>query len=243
MNNVLKAERIKLTTVQSPKWCTAIVVFLGLGIAALVSSTSAPSSISFAVSGVSGLGMFVLMILATLSITSEYRFGIIRSTFQAVPDRTQVLVGKALLLSGFGALLTGVVAVLALGVAKLMSDGAADKLALASGADWRALYGIPIYAAVSVVFAVGLGALVRQAAAAISILILWPLLVETLLARLPGIGEDLGPFLPFANGSYFLAEADSDVYHWGHWGGLLYFAAFAFAIFGAAVVLMNKRDA
>jgi ABC-2 type transport system permease protein len=32
-------------------------------------------------------------------------------------------------------------------------------------------------------------------------------------------------------------------YHWGPWGSLAYFAAFVAVVFGAAVVVVNKRDA
>ncbi len=45
-------------------------------------------TVDAAVSGVTGFGgVLVLMILAALSVTSEYRFGVIRSTFQALPNR------------------------------------------------------------------------------------------------------------------------------------------------------------
>ena len=50
--------------------------------------------------------MLVLMIMAALAITSEYRFGTIRTTFQAVPNRASVLIAKAGLIGGFGAVLT-----------------------------------------------------------------------------------------------------------------------------------------
>ena len=47
--------------------------------------------------------------------------------------------------------------------------------------NWRALYSVPIYAFLCVMLAIGVGALVRQSAAAISLFVLWPLLVESLV--------------------------------------------------------------
>jgi ABC-2 type transport system permease protein len=55
---------------------------------------------------VTGFGVMVLMIMAALAITSEYRFGTIRTTFQAVPNRASVLIAKAGLIGAFGAALT-----------------------------------------------------------------------------------------------------------------------------------------
>ena len=50
-----------------------------------------------AVSGVSSFGVMVLMIMAALTVTSEYRFGVIRSSFLAVPNRSKVLLSKTAL--------------------------------------------------------------------------------------------------------------------------------------------------
>ena len=93
---VLSAERIKITTTKSPLWCTIIIIVLGLGLATVFglsakSSLSNPNgammpTVSGALSGVTGFGVLVLMIMAALAITSEYRFGTIRTTFQAVPE-------------------------------------------------------------------------------------------------------------------------------------------------------------
>ena len=97
---VLTAERIKFTSVKSPWWCSAVVVALALGFAALMGwvgkqayadpnrrRVSRGLTPDVAIGGISGFGVMVLMILAALTVTSEYRFGIIRTTFQATPQR------------------------------------------------------------------------------------------------------------------------------------------------------------
>ncbi len=45
--------------------------------------------------GVAVFGVPVLMILSAMTVTSEYRNGVIRTTFAAIPNRTLVLVAKA----------------------------------------------------------------------------------------------------------------------------------------------------
>jgi len=250
---VLAAERIKLTSTRSPWWCSAIVVVLALGLAALFAAVARSSSgkeyaldltVATAVGGISGFGVMVLMIMATLTVTSEYRFGIIRTTFQATPHRAKVIATKAGLVGVYGAVLTIVLAFAAFAIAKAVGGDAGTNLTLSGGDAWREIYGIPIYALLSVVLAVGIGVLVRQSAAAISLIVLWPLLIEPLLGAFGSFGRNVQPFLPFANASHFYSATESPAnWHWGPWGSLLYFTAFVAIVFGAALFVVNQRDA
>ncbi|MFJ4658515.1 ABC transporter permease [Nocardia sp. NPDC088792] len=249
---VVTAERIKLTSTRSPWWCSAIVVALGLGMAALIagvtrsakdSATTQQFDVSTAVVGVSGFGVMVLMIMATLSVTSEYRFGIIRTTFLATPQRTRVIAVKAVLLGVYAAVLTGILCVLAYLIARAVY-GSSPQLALSTSEEWRALLGVPVYVLLCVILAVAVGVLLRQSAAAISLLVLWPLVIETLLSSFGSFGRNVGPLLPFANGQRFFSMTSSSAHwHWGPWGSLIYFAVFVGIVFTAAMVVLNKRDA
>lgn len=251
---VLAAERIKLTSTKSPWWCSAVIVVVGIGFAALFGLTSRttegaqangqPLTLSQVMAGVTGIGVMVLMILAALTVTSEYRFGIIRTTFQAVPDRARVLLGKTALVGGYGAVLITVVALASIPVGKLLAGSEGGAGVVLEG-NWRSIYGLPIYSFLFVVIAIGVGVLVRQSAAAISLLVLWSLVVEPLLSVFGSFGKNVAPFLPFANASHFLQVGNdsSANWHWGPWGSLIYFTAFAAIIFGAALVTINQRDA
>ncbi|AOW93287.1 ABC transporter permease [Rhodococcus sp. WMMA185] len=262
---VLNAERIKITSTRSPWWCTAIIVVLGLGLAALMGwvSRSGFDSVNNqiaageepvfepvllqlpdAVIGVSGFGVSVLMILAALTVTSEYRFGVIRTTFQAMPNRASVLIAKAGLIGVFGAVLTFVLTFGAYATAKATAGAEAGAgLSLSDGAALRTIYGVPIYAFLCVVLAVGVGALLRQSAGAIALLLLWPLLIESLFFLFGSFGEKVMPFLPFFNANNFLGSSQGIDFHWGPWGSLAYFAVVVLVIFGASLVVVNKRDA
>lgn len=249
------AERIKLTSTRSPWWCSAVVIVLGLGLAALVAAVSKASmgtenetlmDTSGATLGVSQFGVMVLMIMATLSVTSEYRFGTIRTTFQAMPDRSRPLLVKALMTGTYAAVLTFVLGMLAYLIAKGLSGDAGGGMSLSSDADWRPLYSLPIYAFLAVVGSVAVGALVRQSAAAISLIVLWPLLIETLLGGFGSFGRAVQPFLPFANMYRFMGDdttSSGAYWHWEPWGGLVYFAVFTLILFGAALIVTDRRDA
>ncbi|NLU83157.1 ABC transporter permease [Rhodococcus sp. HNM0569] len=262
---VLTAERIKLTTTRSPWWCTAIVIALGLGLAGVIGLSAKASLNSFenqlaegnqpdfepflptladAVGGVSGFGVLVLMILAALSVTSEYRFGLIRTTFQAIPNRSSVLVAKAGLIGVFSAVLTFVLTFGAYAIAKATAgDKAGAALTLTSETDWRAIYGVPLYAFLCVILAVAVGALLRQSAGAIALLLLWPLLIESLFNLFGSFGREVMPFLPFLNANNFLGMPGGVDFHWGPWGSLVYFAAFVLVVFGISLFVVNRRDA
>lgn len=252
----MRAERIKLTSVQSPWWCFAVIVALGLGFAAMIGAVARSSmsiddpagrfypTIDTAVSGVTGFGVLVLMILAALSVTSEYRFGVIRATFTAMPNRPLVLTVKAVFIGVLGAVLTGVVGLVAVYLTKAFAgDEAGARLVFDGDSGWRPIYGIPLYAFLAVVLAVGVGTLLRQSAGTIALLLLWPLLIESLFNLFGSVGRDIMPFLPFMNANHFLGVEQGVEFHWGPWGSLAYFAAFVLIVFGVALLVVDKRDA
>ncbi|MFI9537055.1 ABC transporter permease [Nocardia fusca] len=253
---VLAAERIKLTSTRSPWWCSLIVVALAVGFAALFGligriaaddpqASGAPAlTVDTAFLGISGFGVMVLAIMATLTVTSEYRFGIIRTTFQAVPNRILVIGTKAGLVGLYAAVLTTVLAFAAYAVAKAVAGDAGSTLILEG--NWRALYSIPVLAFLNVVLAIAIGVLVRQSAAAISLIVLWQLIIEPLVGALGKVGREISAFLPFQNASRFALMDESMAsgnWHWGVWGSLVYFVAFVALVTGVALLVVNQRDA
>ncbi|MDI9897516.1 MULTISPECIES: ABC transporter permease [Nocardiaceae] len=259
---VLAAERIKFTSTKSPWWCSAIIVVLGLGFAALfgwgassgVQSEAAANGQASDIGpvtaftivgfGVTTFGGLVLMILAALTVTSEYRFGSIRTTFQAVTSRAGVLGAKTVLVGAYGALLSLVLAFGALYIGRaLAGDEAGALLTFDADGTWRVIYGTAILAFLKVALAIAVGTLLRQSAAAIAILLIWPLLLEMLVGIIPNVGAKIQPFLPFANADHFLGSSGGIDFHWGPIGSLIYFVAFVAVFFGAAVFVVNRRDA
>lgn len=242
----IAAERVKLLTTRSPYWCVGIVIVLGLGVAVLFGLVDANGSESFApddfLFGVTGFGVVILMIMAVLAVTSEFRFGTIRATFQAIPQRRNVLLGKAIVYGGLAAVLTFVLTLMAVAVGKSLSGSDFELL----GSEVVRLYwGVPIYAFLSALIALGIGALIRQTAGAIVILLVWTFVLENLLAAIPKVREVIGPFLPFLNGNHFLdsdSAGGSVDFHWNEYGSLLYYMVFAGVVFAVAVVVTDRRD-
>jgi ABC-2 type transport system permease protein len=107
-------------------------------------------------------------VIGVLAITSEYMTGQIRTTFAVTPRRRQVLLGKALVLGAvalvFGELLSLVSFVVAqLGLRSIHLD-----VSLSDHAALRAVAGAGVYLTALTLLGLGLGALIRHTAGAVS---------------------------------------------------------------------------
>ncbi|GAB17981.1 putative ABC transporter permease protein [Gordonia effusa NBRC 100432] len=244
----VNSEYIKLTTTRSPYWCAAVVVALSLGISVLIGAvlSSTPDTglgIADYLLGLNQFGVIVLMIMAVLAVTSEYRFGTIRTTFTATPRRRRVLIAKAVVFGGLAVVLSAVLAVISLGVVKALA-GSSSNFSFGDADALRQIWGTPIWALLCVIVGLGVGALIRHTAGAVVIILVWMLVAESILAVLPKVGPEIGPFLPFRNGSRFLTStASSPDYHWNAYVSLAYFAVFAAVVFVAAIAVVERRDA
>ncbi|RSN59002.1 hypothetical protein DMH01_23720 [Amycolatopsis sp. WAC 04182] len=241
---LLAVERIKLFTTRSPWWCALAALAVVIGFAAIVSSAAPEgelTDVSLTQFGY-GFGMAVIMVLAALSVTTEYRFSTIRTTFQAVPNRTAALLAK-----------TGVVAALSLVVGEVAAFGAwglasvmrPEDLALNTAAEWTSVAGVGVVFALASVIAIAVGILIRHSAGAISLVLIYALAVENLIQLIPKIGKDIYDWMPFHVADRFLtgsgpAAAEAPL---SQAGSLAYFAGFALVLLVISLVVANKRDA
>lgn len=244
----IRSECVKLSSTRSPVWLALTVVVVSLGLAAVQAAAALPYSTvgpDRAVLGVAMFGVPVLMILSALTVTGEYRTGMIRTTFMATPRRSRVLVAKAIVSMVFSGALA---ALMTLGsvllVRGMVNERQGAELALTDSGTWRAVGAVTLYAMLAALLAVGLGALLRHSAAVIAILLLMPFVVEPLLGALPGVGSRVGPLLPFANANAFteIPWLQSFSMWWGPLGSASYFAVFAAATFALAVAFVARRD-
>jgi ABC-2 type transport system permease protein len=234
------AERIKLTSVRSPWWCAGVAVLGVVGLTALMLLSRPPEARADfpAASPFLQFGLVVVLVMAAVSVTTEYRYATVRATFEAVPNRTAAMLAKAVVVAVAGALV-GLVA--SFGCWATVWLLAAPGTTLDTADSWRAVAGPAAVFAVGAVLALAVGILVRHTAAAVSILLVWTLLAENLLAAIPGLGDAVVGWLPFVNATN--VTAPSDGMPLGPWGSLAYFAGIAAALFGVALVVVNRRDA
>jgi ABC-2 type transport system permease protein len=252
---LLNVERIKLFTTRSPYWCLVAILLASVAfalIASLVQSGTAAIPV-FALNGV-GLSQDIFMIMAALAVTTEYRFNTMKTTFLAAPNRIKVLAAKTAVLAVIGLVVGEICAFGAFFLAKALAKQPPLPLEL-SGQTWRIVTGHGVLFVICAIIAVAVGSLLRQSAGAIAILLLWPLLVETLISAIPTVGK-AGPWLPFQAGAKFVSDTrvypgragninGNDVINNGPSpvGGLLVFLGYAVILWVIAAVLLRRRDA
>src|SRR5690348_3159150 len=207
---VLRSEWTKLRTQPSAGWAllSAAVLIIGFGIlysllrearpphGAAAAGAFDPAAVSLA--GVQ-LAQIAAGVLGVLLITSEYASGLIRASFAAVPRRLPVLWGKATLLATVAVSLPAAVAAFLAGQSILGRQHLAVSLSHPGVA--RAVLGSALYLAVAALLGLGLGALLRSTAGAISVLFGLLFAVQIAAAFLPGKWSgEVGRFLPATGG-------------------------------------------
>ncbi|GAA4537915.1 hypothetical protein [Amycolatopsis samaneae] len=246
---LLAVERIKLFTTRSPWWCALITLGLTVGLAGMFAA-AAPAGESLDVPTTQigyQFGSAVIMVLAALSVTTEYRFGTIRTTFQAVPHRGSALVAKTAVVALLSLVIGEIAGFGSWGIAKLIRPK--DNLALHTTADWINVAGVGVLFAFAAVIAVAVGILIRHSAGAIALLLIYSLAAENLIKLIPKAGEKIHKWMPFNVADKFLSGGGntagrivSDSPLSPGWA-LAYFAGFSIVLLAIAIGVAKKRDA
>jgi hypothetical protein len=197
---VAQMEWLKLRSVRST-WWTLLVFAAGMvGLAILVmrgqqhSGSFDPTNDSFA--GLT-IGQLALGVLGVLAVTSEFSSGMIRATFAAAPRRPLVLAAKAAILAAVALVAGELMAFVAFGVGQAVLKSQFPHAALGQPGVLRAVLMAGAYPALIALIGLGLGALIRHTAGAISavvgVLFVLPLI---LLPLGTSIQNSVGQFMP-----------------------------------------------
>jgi ABC-2 type transport system permease protein len=246
--NMLRAERIKLLSTRAPWWCTAIAVVATLGYTAVFFGFIPLEGTGDVVSTQVGsaLGRTVVLVLAILAAASEFNWGTMKLTFQAVPSRVPVLLAKGVVVSVFSAFIGLVVGFGSWAIAMLIKPAAS--LGLDTAADWRAVAGQGVTFLLTGLLGVGLGLLFRSTGFALGFALVWTQLIEGLVLFIPRIGDDIYQWMPFYAANQF-AGPDLTVSMLNlqpplsPFGYLAYFAGICLVAYAAGLMITQRRDA
>jgi ABC-2 type transport system permease protein len=257
----LRAEWIKLRSVRSTAWSLLAGCALMLAFTALVCSTTTteggspghPGDNDIVRDSLSGvwLGQISFVLLAVLAIASEYSTGMIRTTFAANPRRWATVTSKSALVGAL-VLLTALLASAAsfvLGQSLLRGNGfnyqgGYDPVNLSDGPALRAVVGTALYLTALALLALGIAAIVRRTATAISLMLGLVFVPAIAVGLLPEKAGDLVQKLtPTAGLAVQQTVERPDGIPTGPWTGLGVAFAYALVSLAVALWLVRRRDA
>ncbi|MGV0343437.1 ABC transporter permease [Corynebacterium lehmanniae] len=242
MLNLFPAEWTKLRSTASFWWNSALILVFGAFFGALFGFASKLGGMPYAPLTVAAtmalITAIVVIVQASMTVTTEYRFGIPPTNFRVAPKRWQVAVAKLVL----GAVLAALATFLGLAVAFTIGDLTAPVPAnwVSNTASRRALWAIPLGMALITLFQQGVGWMTRNTAGAVVTGMGMMLLIESIVGFIPRYGADVAKFLPFGNLMAFMTNSPAN---WTLPVSLLIFAVWAVAAWIIGVVLLETRDA
>jgi ABC-2 type transport system permease protein len=248
--NVLRSEWIKLRTIRMNLVLVIIAVAFPLIVSTLIAALNNNQEMSSrdllnAVQGSSVVTAMLLGVIGAATITGEFGFGTIRTTFAATPKRMRVIIGKSIITVVMAMVVEGLVVLFSYNVAAVVLTSRGRHIDLADAPSGTpAIIGVVLFAAIVALLGFGLGLLIRNTPAAVAILILWPLVAESIVGAILGAAGVDQPFkwLPY-NAGISMANPDSFEGGLGRVGSGLYFFAVTGAITVLGAILTNRRDA
>ena len=214
-------------------------------------------TIAFTLTGLI-VALIAVIIVGALFITGEFRRGLIRTTYTAMPARGRVLAAKAAVLGA----VTFVPALLATAIAVPVASGVVRShhvtlLPASAGTQIRVIVGAALLLSLAAIFAYALGAALKRGTMAIAlavVLVVLPYLLATTSLLPPEAGRWLLRVTPAAGFAFqqvlpayhqiSLPYTPSDGYFpLAPWAGLGVLAAWAAALLGLAALRARRSDA
>ncbi len=254
-SNVLRSEWTKLVSLRSTRWTllAAFVALAGLGplIAAIQMGRWNQLSVgeqhrfdSVAV-GIGGyvLGQLAIAVLGVLVVSGEYSTGMIRSSMMAVPRRLPVLWAKLAVFATVTLALTLVGVAISFFAVQAIVASHHVQHAIGDPGVLRSVIGAALYMTVLGALCLGLGGIVRNTAAGISIWVFLLFVLPGINAILPSsISNSVEPYLPLNAGTTVATFRFDNSHHLSAWGGFALFCAYAVAALVGAAITLIRRD-
>jgi len=239
----LRSEWIKLTALRANKIILALTAVIGALVAGVLAATATDPKLTASELFIYPLPLVAMLAAVTgiLMFTGEAQHGTLAVALIARPARWVIVAAKTITATAVG---------LTLGITALIAGfgGAAlGGVELGSGSHLvtRALWAL-LYIALATLIGLGVGMIVRHTAAAITGLLMWSFVIESLFA--PALPEGVRHFLPFSAGYRLLDagpafQAPVAIVHQlvrPHYA--LIFAGYALATLAIGTLLLYRRD-
>jgi ABC-2 type transport system permease protein len=256
----LRSEFTKIRSVRSTYWTLFLMVVAGIawsvaycaGQASHWSATPAQERVGFdptqaSVVGVALLGQLVIVVLGTLSITSEYSTGMIRTSLTVMPRRATLYCAKAAVFTVVALVIAFLTSFTSFFIGQALLTSTHVSATLSQPDVLRAVTGAALYVGLCGLFAFGLGAILRSTAGAMTAAYGLLFLVPQLAKALPGAWyADLDRWLPggdVVNAITGTQNVNDNPHVFSAWGEFAVFGGYTVILLALGAVLFRKRDA
>jgi ABC-2 type transport system permease protein len=252
MRQLIAAEFQKLATTRLWLWLMILsMVLTGLYVALSIQYANNPDLPEPALSSAAGLrtvlaigstsAAAMLAVLAAIGVAGEFRHKTATGVFLATPRRSRVMLAKMAVypVVGVGYAVASTAVALALGLPWLAAKHI--HVSLAGDGLPGAFAGVIITVALFGVFGAGVGALLRDQVAAVIALLLYLILVEDILDRLPGM-ETAARYLPGIAARALSQVHQTKVHFLAPWQGGLVLAGYCLVLAVAGTIVIVRRD-
>lgn len=253
------SEWTKIRSVRSTMWTLGVAVALTIGVPCLVALVTKShwnhmtpgeqadryhNRLALATAGVN-LSVLAVAVLAVLTITAEYSTGMIRASFTAVPRRLPVLWAKL----GVFSLVTFVLMLPSVFIAFWANQAILHshnppilQASLSDSSVFRTVLGSAIYLTVVGIFAMAIGAIIRNTAGGISAFVAIFFVIPPLLNILPTSWNNaISPWLPDSS-SRAIFQLTHGAHELSPAGGAAVFVGYCAFVIAVAAILIKRRD-
>jgi ABC-type transport system involved in multi-copper enzyme maturation permease subunit len=255
----VRSEFTKLRSVRSTYWITFVLVLASVGwcVAYCLGTVhqwpnmSAQDRSGFdatqdSILGLALLGQLVIVVFGALMITSEYSTGMVRTSLTVMPRRGTLYAAKAAVFAAVSLVVAFVASFGTFFLGRILLSSTHVAMSLSQPGVLRSLIVTALFVEACGLIAFGIGALVRNTAAALTLafgfLILLPQLIRTLPVFLH---NDLIRWVPGGDAiNSMTGTIGGSIPHtFSAWGELAVIAGYAAILLAAGAVLFSRRDA
>jgi ABC-2 type transport system permease protein len=245
MKTLINAELLKLRTTRA-FWAymvsTLAFVPLTIALSMTAGTDQHPLTTSEGIRGVfsaASSGYLMVMLLGITMSAGEFRHNTATPTFLISPNRRRVMAAKFVAGGLVGAALAAVSAILTVAIAWPWLHARDIDVSLFSADVRTPLLGALLSVALAAALGIGIGALINNQTVAVSVIVVWTAVIESLLT---GFLPEIGRWLPQGAASALGGVITSE-------GGLLPFwiaaavlISYAVAVAGAGTQLIARKD-
>lgn len=260
ITDVMRSEWTKLRTVRSTTYSLVLTIVLTIGIGILATALVAVrwphvdpqfrltfDPVRQSLTGVL-FGQLALGVLGVLVVSSEYGTGTIRSTLTAVPNRLMVLGAKVLVFGAVALVLSETLLFATFFIGQGILAGEAPHATLTQPGVARAVIGGGLYLTCLALLAMGLAAIIRHTAGAISAFVGLLLILPLILQAFPAsVVNAVGRYVPANIGASVTSTSGTagfvGLHVFSPWVGLAVLASYAVVALLIGAWLLVRRDA